>query len=484
MKKFNIVIKNRSIVIFSIILILTIFLRFWRLEEIPYYQTGNFLGDVISFSTYAPSGLFDYYTYMHTEYKASGFHYLTYPLKFLTPGSLLYYRIVTAFFDVLAVIFLFLFLWDFLGERYAIVGSLIYAIFPNAINWARTGIDVSLLSFSLCVTLFLFYRWYKTKNKKYLYIGSFLAGYGISIHIAFVYAVMSYIILALILFLHHKKFRKRLLNKQIVIVIFFFSMGLFPYIIGNLLWNFATINSITKNLSVQTWGSNNLKLRFEQFNWITGDLHHETFYPILKTFNFTFLILLLSSIYIIYKRDNKGLFLTLLLIFSFFLSIFTIGVAGKTHIIFLIPLTVMIISRIADNRIFLVLLLYLVIFCIILTGNYMRQYTGDEYGYKALIKYLKVNKPEHVVTSIDATQVVIDYFYGNTVYTEKYSLESCIIYVTEHSDTLCILDGIIDIDKKTNEFISNNHLHLKIIKTITVSDPTHGITYIVVGAEK
>jgi 4-amino-4-deoxy-L-arabinose transferase-like glycosyltransferase len=466
-------------------LILAFFLLFYRINEIPYYQGGAWVSDIINFSTWPPPNKIGFYLFMFNTYKAAGFNYLTLIFQFFFKDILTCFKITTAFFDILTIIMIYFFVYEFFNKKVAILSSFFYTIFPSVINLSRTGLDASVLPFFVVTCLFLFYRWYKTEKRFYLYLGSFLLSFGICVYLSFVYFSLAIIITAFLMKNVRKKFSP-IISRNVII---FFILGLLPYILGNLLGNFQTFNFLLDNLLITKSNQHNNLLIFQNFIETTQNfigLSDNYFYggikPIIPSLSVNFLIFCAAIIYfLISKNRSKELFLILIVFIGLFLSTFSITSLIDVHVFFLLPILCIIISKFildifSKTNKFLasIFLIIILISNSLVLYYYFNQYTGSEFGYKALCNYLN-EKDVKVVVSSGALQVITPFCYKNENVIKKENALEGLSYILENSNTQYVLE-ITEYNTNISDFINKNS-NIILLKTIYTSDG-EGLYYV------
>jgi len=191
---------KKRIIILVFVLILASILRLYKIGEVPYDQAADYI-DTIGHYTEV-KWLYDNIFVKHNFNFHNLVHYNLAGVKTDFYFSLPFYIIlhnnlslhVTSFiFEILTIVFLYLFTKEFLDEKTALIASFLYAILPSAIEWHRYVLEHSKFSFFAVFSLFLFYRWNKTKQKKYLFFTASTMGFALSVHMSFIFFICSFL---------------------------------------------------------------------------------------------------------------------------------------------------------------------------------------------------------------------------------------------------------------------------------------------------
>lgn len=447
------------------------------IDEIPYYQDGSWIGDEINhYEAVRDIIKHKNFPLMYSDYITNTFQALAIPFYLLypTPTSL---RITTAFFDVLTIIILYFFVRDLFNEKTAMFSCLLYATLPSAVNFARMGLDASTLPFLLIASLYSFNQWYKTKKMCFLYIGSFLLGFGMSVFLAFIYFCFALIVIVLF----SKKMRQEI---PLTVVIVFITLGLFPYVVGNLLGDFQTVGFLANNLFVtEEYSYNNalifqnLFTRIKQFERILNGFFLGSLQPNPPTIPIISLFFLISIIYYLVKRKKNEQFLISLTLLALFVSIFSITYLAERHIFYLSILPCILISKfvidVSEKKWYLLqfLLALLIVPNLFTLFFYFNTYTGSEFGYKALCEYINEKQPTKVVVTDTGLKPIIRFCYGSEKVKEftKKDVTEALFYVLKKPDTWYVLYNYPERNEILLSFV-NEHPSVSRMKTIYTSN--------------
>lgn len=150
------------------------------------------------------------------------------PLPFLTPAG------KTALLSIFSAIFCFILLYLIIKEiadsQYFNKWLAIAVIFIAGLNYTiwLYSITTEIIALNALIILALFYfavKFYKTQQKKYLYLIFWILGLGVSHHYSFIFVLPSIIYL-----FYFKKNQLRLKSKTIVFGLIFLLAGLLPFI--------------------------------------------------------------------------------------------------------------------------------------------------------------------------------------------------------------------------------------------------------------
>jgi len=211
---------------------------------------------------------------------------------------------------------------------------------------------------------------------------------------------------------------------------------------------------------------------------------------------FYLLVILLFSLYLLYKRDPRDVFFVSLFSLIFFFSLFSISAPSREQIQILPPILIVLIARMISNKKTKIMLAIFVFCYLIMLYRYFNQYTGDEYGYKALIKFFNETGQKKFIVNYDRTRFILYYFLDEGIW-EPYednpvlivnyeegktgleSVEGCLDYAKKYPDFWCVLIG----DKYTKNMIDKVEKDFE-RKEIFMSSDGKEILYYVLGVKK
>lgn len=442
---------KKTIWILVIIFILSLYLRLYRISELPYNQNGEFYDDlllqedvvkeIINEESIKP---------LYGDYVTNLYIFLVVPF-YLIWNSSITLRIITAVIDSITLLILFFLVENVYDNKTALISISLYAISPFIINFSRLGVDINMLPFVTVFSLLFLFEWLKTKRIKYLYLLVFFLALGIMFHPSFTYITVAIFILLLI-----NKSYKKINYKQFLVLILIFVIGLSLYFLEFSKGNLTTLDFILENMIVTSQEHNNLQIldnlrtRVMQSHLILID----AIFPLWLEFPFrevTIILFLLSCGFLISKhfykkiKLNPDIILLIIFIFSIFFSIFSITKLSYAHLSYLIIIQIIIISSfissILDKQKYLGITLFIILIVsyVYILQLYFNQYSGEEFGYKAVCKYLIETKPEFVITETYHTYVILSSCSNNSIATgydiSKVKNEiknvSSIIYITD-----------------------------------------------------
>ena len=323
-------------------------------------------------------GLLNYFFTFPILYHHAGplYYLLQIPFFYFLGQSIIALKLSFIVFGILSVFFLYLFVKDFYTEEEALLASFILAILPSHVLLSTITLIYIYPSFFVCITLFLFYRYYKTGKNAYLYLGAAIAGLGIMVRISFIFFLIPFVLLVFLF--KGWPFVKKSFKKLVVALVFFILGGGYPLIFLNFDENFKATESWVKDILVygtttssgenirDVWG--NLKKGFlqkfsmflkEYKHFTTGDLPYESvkIFNFLDIFLFTLAITIFVSILNLYSHlrhhshksihmFKKDIFILICLFFILILtSTITVGVFHVEEYVITSPFIAIIIGK-------------------------------------------------------------------------------------------------------------------------------------------
>jgi 4-amino-4-deoxy-L-arabinose transferase-like glycosyltransferase len=420
---------KKTVMILIIIFALSLFLRLYKIFEIPYNQKGEFYDDLL-LEVNAAKNIIDTseIKFLYGEYMTN--LYIIFILPFyLLWNSLITFKIVTAVIDSITSILLFILVKNVYDNKTAFISAFLYSISPFIINFSRLGIDVNMLPFINVLSLLYLFKWLKLKQIKYLYLLSLFLSVGIAFHPSFIY-----ITIAIFTFLLINKSYKKINYKQFFILILIFIVGLSLYFLGFIKGEANPLKYISENIVITQQGQNNLLILENLATRLTQSSHILEIIMTYPIFNFnslfkqiTFWFFLLSSGFLLsrhfYRKSkfNPDIILLTIFIFTILFSIFSTTKLAYAHLGYLAIIQIIIISNFLSSilneqkylSIFIIIIL--VSFYFYVLYSYFNQYVGEEFGYKALCKYITETKPKLVVTQTFHTFVILSSCYNNSI---------------------------------------------------------------------
>jgi hypothetical protein len=253
-------------------------------------------------------------------------------------------RIIPVFFGVLIIILTYLAGSRLFSPAVGIIASLLLVLNPFYMRMIRSGPEYgfSLPLFCLFPLLF-FWKYFKDRQNRYIFLGMFFLGLGLNVKGFFVWFIFGFLLSTL--FCYYNDFRKINFRTACLAILSFF-VGALPilyyYLQGNIL-----INVMQRNFHVTHNGYNNLlilqhlALRLQQLNYVlSGGSWKECFWR-----NTPFFIFCLSYLYIlisiIFRKDflkrKPALHILLIFLSVSIVSVYSFTDLYPTHWYVLIP---------------------------------------------------------------------------------------------------------------------------------------------------
>ena len=193
-----------------------------------------------------------------------------------------------------AVAMLFFYLWsrELYGRRVALVAFLLMAVNPSFVFWSRQGVFVTSITIPISmIAVWAWLKWWRYGRSRYLWLGSFLFGLGLSAKLLFWWLIAglggAFILLnadRLLACLHRRSLAPlhiHLRLSDVLIAGLFCALGLLPLIIFNVETQ-STINYIRDNVFSSSYYnvdntnlSENLRERVKELRSV---LNGETFW--------------------------------------------------------------------------------------------------------------------------------------------------------------------------------------------------------------
>lgn len=335
------------------------------------------------------------------EYTGAFPIYAQYLFSFLAGRYWFGFRLLDVLYALVAIALTYYFVRDFLGRRTAYISALVLTFMPSFVFYSRVGEHVLFLRVLLSSgLLFCFYRWWKTGRWGHFYVGCFLAGLGLSTRLEIIWwlvAVPIYVLLAHRPVLREMWSRLKAHASRALAGVGCFALGAGLFVAYNVDSRGGTFTYILKNLSVTSTGHQNfaylsnfwVRLRNLVVLLNGGDggdfgipgLHFaNNLYPIAFVMSVG---LLIGWAYLRRRRgnpDHRSEFLLLVTGLMLALSTFTVSTLRPMHLLMMMPLPVLIISRGLD---FLRHRLWFVIVLVVLLGG---DFVTDVKYYQSLLE--------------------------------------------------------------------------------------------------
>jgi 4-amino-4-deoxy-L-arabinose transferase-like glycosyltransferase len=170
-------VRNRNYILLFLIFVLGIFLRFYRLGEIP---TGFHVDEAyLGYNAYSilntgreMAGLFLPLNLKSFLFSPAGYSYFSIPFILLFGLSEFSVRFASAFFGSLTIVLVYFLTTKILhefknNEKIALISSFLFAISPWSLNLSRVATENVIAAFLILLGVFLYIKWTE-ENKIYL----------------------------------------------------------------------------------------------------------------------------------------------------------------------------------------------------------------------------------------------------------------------------------------------------------------------------
>lgn len=261
--------------------------------------------------------------------------------------NLIAFRVSQSFMLALSFFVFFYFVRSFYNNKLALLTIVLLLIFPSFSLFLVNEYPFTLLLITLL--LFLFGKWYQTKNRNYLFSLFFILGFGIFTDLVIVYTGISLLVGYLVLSFFGSKKLKIKPNKNHILYSICFLIGVSPMIYINLSTNFYQwSNLFTQALNPKTGQYSNLALFAnlrEVFLGLNKTLANADQYIGFEKTPLNIPIFYFSVLLLIWMRDKKDYFLLVFTFTSLFFLIFQPQWFKDIHISFvLLPLILIVIK--------------------------------------------------------------------------------------------------------------------------------------------
>lgn len=244
-KKDKKLLKDKKEFLFLIlILILTIILRLWKILEIPVSGDEGYHSRIalemkktgeITFSSGVP-------------WQGPMIIYIISPSIYLFSNNLLAFRIPIVILSILTMILFYLYVKDVYGIHVSILSLFIFTIIPLFIILSNNAVEYSPVLFFILFAIYLFHKYQKTNNNKFIYLFSFVSGLGIITRLTFLFFLFSFLLtLKINPDINHKKKRNKINFKMLLICFLFFIIGIYPMLHYNIFNDFPTAKYVLRN---------------------------------------------------------------------------------------------------------------------------------------------------------------------------------------------------------------------------------------------
>jgi len=228
---------------FLLIIMLSIFLRFWDLEIIPRWYSDE--GTELNIAWNLVNG--------HIRMFAITYTFVPHPpLFFIVAGiglkifgnELVVLRMLTATYGVLTTILLYFIGKELFNKRVGLLASFLFAIYPTALIYNRIAFTHNQFMFLSILTFYVFLRYINTRRDRYFYLTCVCVAMSL---VSEYTAIVSFISLFLLSFLYDRKGIKTAIVTSLapVIVLVVLMLILYPtYFVKDVLFQFKRIGFV------------------------------------------------------------------------------------------------------------------------------------------------------------------------------------------------------------------------------------------------
>lgn len=222
--------KNEPIVILVLILVLALFLRIWRISELPIFY-GDEIDQyfhTVMIRNYNPFLYVLKIPFLIGVVTGPTIAYMLMISTYLFGESVFAIRLPSVIIGSASVILIYFFTKDFYDKKTAILSSFILAVFPGHVFMSRQAFEHILIPFFMLTALYSLVKFCKKEDKKYLYLFALSCGLGMTSRLTF-----AFFLVPLALTIGMKLFKIKLTGygiKELTIFILFFLIGVYPLI--------------------------------------------------------------------------------------------------------------------------------------------------------------------------------------------------------------------------------------------------------------
>lgn len=369
------IVREISVFIVLAMLFLIIFFKYWEVVKRPLDSRGEVWWGV--FALYIMKfGVLDYILkapFLLVWQTGPVTAFLLIPFLYMFGQTVLALRLPIMIISLFTIGLTYLFTNDFFDKRTAVLTVFAFAIMPAYMPISQ---EHSLMPFFLILSLYIFNKFYKTRNIRYFYLFSFICGLGLISRLSFLFWLTSFILTFKLVF---KDLKSRITFKHLAVASLLFVLGTYPYNVPNV-WGIAIKSDSIPGASVKTNGisiieyiikgipsyfpktragtnlfdvSTNLKNGLiKWFPEILGgskDAPIQPFSLFFYLFPFSLLLFIIINVHnwVRYKNVfNKDIFLFLnFLITAVFISTLTITLFRPQEFLMILPMCAMIFGR-------------------------------------------------------------------------------------------------------------------------------------------
>jgi 4-amino-4-deoxy-L-arabinose transferase-like glycosyltransferase len=215
-------------VLFPLILLFAIYIRTYNISKI--FSDHELMHGAYVVNEIIKHGIINYLTnFSHLLiYHGPLNYFLMLPSLYLLGATPLALKLPFVTLGVLSIVFLYLFMKNFYSVEDALLASFILTILPGHITLSVIPLQYIFTSFFVTLTLYLSYKYFKTNQRKYLFLLTPFLSFGILVRLSFLFFFLPFFVLGLLFKKNHIKnlFKKEKLT--ILISLFLFLLPTFP----------------------------------------------------------------------------------------------------------------------------------------------------------------------------------------------------------------------------------------------------------------
>ncbi len=167
------VIKNKKILLLSLVLILGIFLRFYKISDLPYPLNGDekafgyYAWSISHFGSDEYGNKLPFYFPSIGDYKYPVYTYLSAPLSYIFGLNPILPRLISSIASILLIITVYKFSFLlFKSSKIALISAILVTISPWNITFSRTASEANLMTFLSFLGFYFFYKFLVNKKNE------------------------------------------------------------------------------------------------------------------------------------------------------------------------------------------------------------------------------------------------------------------------------------------------------------------------------
>lgn len=193
--------NKKYIVALSLITLLSILFRFYNLGVIPGWDFDE--GYNMRYSFDLLNGEILWFSIKYTFLPHPPLFFLAYALVIKYLGVGVYtIRLLTAFYGVATTLLLYFVGKEVFNPKVGLIASFIYAVTPEVVFWNRLGYANNQLILISTLAFYFIYRYSKTLDGRYLYLGCFSAGLSVITEYT---GILNVAAIAVFLYIYHRE---------------------------------------------------------------------------------------------------------------------------------------------------------------------------------------------------------------------------------------------------------------------------------------